>query len=507
MSYMRFCVMDVGQGSANYIELRSEMDDSLEAAAIVDIGSEQWKTAAGKPSAEWVADQLKTMTGGAALDTVILSHSDSDHVNLIPWLIKFFSTPSDKKPTLPVLTIKDVVFGGTFAKYRKGKSENFLDQLNDYHPVGKDQILSGLDDNDTSFTADETTWAPLATIGGEIELWMVTANTTAEKIPDDGSKKRKRTELPDGGYATNTRSIVIAAKFAGKTMLATGDATGLTLAHCNEVLGKASVSTKLALPAYMLTLPHHGSDTTTYDLTGSAHGSDAAKKVVRKFSKLVEADIVTGSAGERGTFKHPSATVISDMGAYMLKAPQFIDPALKVSEEHFYTAYFFNRTFNVVDDDDDDIGDHWPIRDWWYTVRSKKNLYTTDYTLNLSTKTALTIAYPYTARAGTIKKFKPMPAEGISWGITVKSNGTTKLSTVVERTAANTEYLAAVEAVHGPLPEGRWVVVESAPLNDGAADEPPPDQPPPAEPEPGPAPRALPLAPPPPAPARLRQLG
>jgi hypothetical protein len=230
MSYMRFCVLDVGQGSANYIELRTDAG-ALKAAAIVDIGSEQWKTAAGKPSAEWVADQLKLMVGGAALETVILSHSDSDHVNLIPWLLGFFDTPSDPTPTDPVLTVKDVVFGGTFAKYRKGNSENFLDQLTDFHPVGDDDILNGLEDDDTSFTADPLTWEPLATIGGEIELWMVTANTTAEKIPVDKGKKRKITDLPDGGYATNTRSIVIAAKFAGKTMLATGDATGLTLAH------------------------------------------------------------------------------------------------------------------------------------------------------------------------------------------------------------------------------------------------------------------------------------
>jgi hypothetical protein len=506
MSYMRFCVLDVGQGSANYIELRED-DDSLTAAAIVDIGSEQWKTKAGRPSAEWVAGQLEGMTGGAVLDTMILSHSDSDHVNLIPALLGYFDTPSDAHPTKPVLAIKSVVFGGDFGKYKKGSSPNFLNQLTQYHPKNKDKddILSELADDWTSFTDKPAKWEPLATIGGKISLWALSANTTAEKIPND-SKKRKRSQLPDGGFAINTRSIVIAAIFGNRTLIATGDATGLTLAHCNEALARKVVRDKLGA-AYMVTLPHHGSDTTTYDLTGSQHGSDVAKQVVKDFSAWVNADTISGSAGQKRTFKHPSANVIADFGAHMLPDPQYIDPALKKTKEHFYNAYFSNRTLTVVGTGTAaPSAAEWPLSDWWYTCRTTKNLYTTDYSSLDSPNTAVRNAYPWEAREDGITNFTPEPPHGICWGFIIKADGTPRLEVVYERTDANAEYWAAVEAVHGPLPPSGWVVVPSAPLDDDASEslpEPPlPGPPPPGPPPPEPPPPE----PPPPPPTRLRQL-
>jgi beta-lactamase superfamily II metal-dependent hydrolase len=499
VSYMRFCIMDVGQGSANYIELREDMGDSLQAAAIVDIGSEQWKTEAGSPSTDWIADQLKMMIGGAALDTVIFSHSDSDHVNLVPDLLEYFDKPSNPDPDLPVLEVKEVIYGGSYAKYKKPKQKkNWLSQIVAYHPDGNDDILVRLDGDYSSFDDDDPAdWEPLATVGGQIELWALTANTTGETSSANPGKHKWKA-LPDGGFSINTRSIVIAAKFAGKTIIATGDATGLTLAHCNVHLAKAEARDKLTLPAFMLTLPHHGSDTTTYDLTGSAHGSTAAKKVVEDFSKYVKADTISGSAGEKSTYKHPSANVIYDLGRYTLVNPKFIDPALVKTREHFYTAYFFNRTLTVTGTGGKAPTDpKWPLFDWFYTVRSQENLYTTDYALDMTYQKART-AYPYKADEEEIGGFSPMPPAGISWGFIVASDGTTRLEVVYERTSAHADYWAAVEAVHGPLPPSRWVVVRSAPLDDGDAPEPPADAAGPAEPPDNPPP-------PPPPPTRLRQ--
>lgn len=501
MSYMRFCVMDVGQGSANYIELRED-NGSLTAAAIVDIGSEQWKTAAGKPSAEWIADQLETMTGGAKLDVIILSHSDSDHVNLIPSLIQYFDTPDDDDPTLPVLTIKEIIYGGDFGKYKKGRSVNFLTQLIAYHPEDDDDILTELEDDYSSFDADKKKWKPLAKIGGKIELWALSANTTAEKIPESAyGPKRKRPQLPDGGFAINTRSIVIAAIFGGKTIIATGDGTGLTLAHCNQQLAKQTVRDKLGV-AYMVTLPHHGSDTTTYDLTGSQWGSAAANEVVQKFTEWTKPDTITGSAGERKTFRHPSARVIDDFGAYMLIAPQFIDPALTKTNQHFYTSYFFNRTLAVTP-----VGKkvpfspNWPLFDWWYTARSVKNVFTTDYDSEMP-GVEIPTAYPWESVDDGLNKFNPEPPRAISWGFRVNQNGTTSIQVVREREEAHAQYWAAAEAVHGPLPPRGFVVVDSAPL--------PGDDEPPSEPQAAPEPPRPGPPPPPPSrpsrPSRLRQL-
>jgi hypothetical protein len=504
VKYMRFCVMDVGQGSANYIELRNvdtKKKDTLIAAAIVDIGSEQWKTAAGRPSAKWIADRLTTMVGGAALDTVILSHSDSDHVNLIPALLDFFDPPSEPDPTKPVLTIKEIVYGGEFAKYKKGKSVNFLYQLEDYHPEDDEETLFELDDDYSSFNGPQKGWKPLSKVGDLIELWALSANTTAEKIPNQGTK-RKRTELPDGGFATNTRSIVIAAKFAGKSIIATGDATGLTLAHCNELLKGQAVRDRLGGAAYMVTLPHHGSDTTTYDVTGSAPGSDTAKKVVTDFCSYVNADTISGSAGERRTFRHPSVQVITDFGKNLLSDPQYIDPALIAEKQHFFTAYFLQHSMAVQP-----VGTkapaypNWPPFEWWYTARSKQNLYTTDYNSEYP-GTAIPSAWPPNARDDAISKFTPAPPRAISWGFIMRDDGTKEIIAVRERDEAFAPFWDAAEAVHGPLPRTRFVDVPSAPLPD-------PDDPVLASefpPEPEPEPPRLETRPPPPAPSRLRQL-
>ncbi|MBO8186409.1 hypothetical protein [Streptomyces spirodelae] len=495
MSYMRFCVMDVGQGSANYIELRED-DDSLTAAAIVDIGSEQWKTKAGKPAAAWVSEQLSEMDGSTSLDAVILSHSDSDHVNLIPSVLEHFATPREKPKARKVLTIKKVIFGGVFSKYQKGKQQNFLYQLDAYRPKGKDSVLTQLDNNFSSFSGKSSTWTPLATIGGKIKLWALSANTDAEKIPLVG-RKRLRAELPDGGFAINTRSIVVVADFAGKKIIATGDATGLTLAHCNELLDRQDVKKQLGGATYMITLPHHGSDTTLYDLTGSGAESDAGKCVVQKFTKLVNADTISASAGEKSTFRHPAARVIKDFGGNLLSDPQYIDNALQNTNQHFYTAYFPERTLSVSSGAATSPHSRWPVSERWYTARTTENVYTTDY-FAPPTGRPIPDAFPWEAREEKSTVFKPVPPRAISWAFFVMGDGTTKMEVAVERTGAHAEYWAAVEAVHGPLPSEGIVVLPSAPLRDTDSAEPPP-APPPAECPP-------PHTPPPPGPSRLRQL-
>ncbi|WP_406291960.1 hypothetical protein [Embleya sp. NBC_00896] len=498
MSYMRFCVMDVGQGSANYIEL-CESDDSLTAAAIIDVGSEQWKTTAGRPSAAVIAGRLKEMTGGAVLDAVILSHSDSDHINLISSLLEYFDTPRTKSPTKPVLTIKKIIFGGDFGKYQKGKAVNYLNQLKEYRPRGQEEIITRLGSDFSSFKEKKSSWKPLVRVGGKIDLWALSANTTAEKIPLVG-RKRLRAELPDGGFAINTRSIVTVAIFAGRTIIATGDATGLSLAHCNELLAREDVRDKLGAAAYMLTLPHHGSDTTTYDLTGSGE-SDAGKGVVEEFCSWVKAETISASAGERSTFRHPSARVIKDFGANLRPYPQYFDPALEASHQHFYTAYFPERSLTVSSSKAKPAGAGWPPSESWYTVRTTENVYTTDYFAEVP-HTPIPIAFPWEAREDGESAFKPPPPRAISWGFIVRQDGTTALEVVRERTSANAEYWAAVEAVHGPLPSEGFVVVPSAPPTDGG----------PAESSSGPLPEPEPEPPdyeppsPPPPPSRLRQL-
>lgn len=452
--WMSFNVLDVGQGSANYIELRD--GTTLKAAAIVDVGSEQWKRIAGDPSTAWVAKQLKTMEGGAKLDAVVLSHSDNDHVNLIPSLLRHFDPPNDDDPELPVLTVERVCYGGDYSKYKKGNQRNFLSRLNDYGPEDEDDILEELDGNWSSFDRAEAKWKPLVKIGGQIELWVLSANTSAEMLPDAGSKKRKRAELPDA-YGINTRSIVVAARFGGKTLIATGDATGLTLLHCNRVLKKQAVRTKLG-SVFMVTIPHHGSDTTTYDLTGSSHGHADAVANVRTFVDYVNADTISGSSGERRTFRHPSPRVIHDFGRHMLHGNQYEDPSLKKQklDQHFYTSYFEDRTLKLTGGTEA----QWPDGSGWWTARTDENVFTTDYFAEPE-GTLIPRAYPWDARLKDLDDLDPEPPRAISWAFDI-APGAARIEPARDRTTGAPAYWAAVEELHGPLPDERFVWVPSA---------------------------------------------
>ena len=464
MSRMRFVVLDVGQGSANFVE-RYDDGDNLTAAALIDVGSEQWKRLAGGPSVNWLAGRLQEMVGGPKLEAVVLSHSDSDHVNLVPNLLRLFDTPRKVNPTKPVLTVKEVFYGGDYAKYKKGKSDtskNVIEQLDEYRPldVEKGARVYALPDDWTSFEgSDPEEFYPLAWIGsGEIPLWVLIANATAGyELVGNGSRKRKPVDL-SGGYGINTRSIVVASVFSNRTIIATGDATGLTLQKCNRVLTGADAREVLHLPALMVTAPHHGSDTTTYDLTGSSHGSDAAKRVVRNFAELVKPMTLTASAGERTTFKHPAGTVISDLGRYMAAETLFIDDALKADDEHFCTMYWWSRTADLVGG----TTDKWPASNDWYTSRTWRNLYTTDYFNSPGRNAAVPSAYPWQAYVEEQTRFVPAPPKGIAWGYEVAADGKVDLKVARSRSQGDPAYWAAVERTHGPLPPDGFVWVPSA---------------------------------------------
>ena len=111
---IKFHVLDVGQGTGNFIETYSSTK-VLTKTILIDLGSERAKKTAGVPSAKFVADQLKNMTGGAVLDTLIMSHSDSDHINLLPDLLEYFDPPGIPSiPPKPTLTIKVAYYGGNY---------------------------------------------------------------------------------------------------------------------------------------------------------------------------------------------------------------------------------------------------------------------------------------------------------------------------------------------------------------------------------------------------------
>ncbi len=497
MSRMRFCVMDVGQGSANFVQyFDSDAPNAVaKNAGIIDIGSEAWKTRAGKPSAGIIAQELLKMDADdATLDEVLLSHSDSDHHNLIAELLSYFYPPGSMDT--PRLTVKRTWFGGEYGLYTKGKT-NTLQLLFDYAPEDSD-----VDDVEKQFEAawssfdddDPTNWEPVAKIGG-IELWVLAANTTGATVTI-GNGKRRKIELNDrgDGYAINTKSLIVAAKFGGVSMIATGDATGLTLAHAVNVLERPGVKARLGT-VFMVTAPHHGSDSTTYSLLGGARPGtrnwEAGKEVVERFVDVLAPQTVSASAGERRGFWHPSITVLADFSSHLLDKPKFIDPVLAAMklDQHFYTAYFEPDSLawkplvtakkppppNKKRKADDGVPTKWPPFGGWNVARTARNVYTTDYFYTF-VNAPIPVAFPPEAleTAAVIYDKPAPPPNAISWAFDVKNDGKTEVLVAFRRDDLHPAHIAHVEAMlGGPLPDDEYVWVPSAELPD---DEPTDDE-------------------------------
>src|SRR6185437_7362290 len=188
MSKMRFLVMDVGQGSANFVQYYSDVTAPATNAGLIDIGSEAWKEEAGEPSAKLIAQELKKMNANeATLAHVMLSHSDSDHHNLGETLLKQFHKPSSKQT--PSLAVNRTWYGGSYALYEK-HGENVLDSLVSYRPRGATKA-SALREFKTPWSSfdddDKTNWKPVAKVGA-VELWVLAANTTGAGVSVKGVK-------------------------------------------------------------------------------------------------------------------------------------------------------------------------------------------------------------------------------------------------------------------------------------------------------------------------------
>jgi beta-lactamase superfamily II metal-dependent hydrolase len=417
MAFMRFVVLDVGQGTGNFVEIYDD-GGSLVNAMLIDLGSEGWKRIAGKPSADWVAERLKTMPGGAKLDAVFLSHSDSDHVNLIKRLLEHFVPPG--KPGT-ALTVHQVYYGGDYGYYKKGKGRsatNYLDELNKYRPSGSGSVLTPCSPNGTSFTdADPKKWVPMKTIGN-VQVWLISGNTT----PDDVAlyaESETGSKAPEG-YAINTKSMVLLVTYAGTQIAVTGDATGMTLAKCNEIMARGGVLPYLN-NVFSLTLPHHGSDTTTFSLLGATDDAmdvqELADENVRSFVDNVKPQTISASAARRESFRHPSARVIDFFGTHLdWTTVYFTDDVLKADKQHFYTAYFPAYARKLKGG----MVAQWPSKSGWYTARTSGNIFSTDYYRPEQALGDFVALPPAPAIFNAAKTaYKPVPKIAAAWGFTV----------------------------------------------------------------------------------------
>jgi hypothetical protein len=410
MPYLVFRVLDVGQGSANFIELHDD-NDRITNTFLIDLGTEKYKEEIGGPSANAIVASLKTMAN-PAIDALVLSHSDRDHINLIQSVLDEFSPPRTVNPPKPKLTIKWARYGGSFEQY-KSYGRNLLNNVEEFCTNFQD--LRPLTFDYTSFPPNgpALTWRRVA----GVSLYCVLANATRTNQLAQASYPRG----PERDrYVRNTRSIVVLVDYEDKQFIVTGDATGVTMLKCTPLLAGVPGLTR---DVFMLTVPHHGSRTTGFDvksIDGVAHDGET---VVTQFAAAARARSVTASAGQNVTYHHPSAELLSHFWDVVEKTPFY--GIREFDDRHFFTAYF-DTTYEVRRSPKAVVG--WPraadVNDW-FTVQTKFNVYTTD---NLDPDRVTDIRLP---PAGESVVRTPTPAQikairisrYVSWTFGVQDNG------------------------------------------------------------------------------------
>lgn len=371
--WLRIDCLDVGQGTGVLAALYTADPEENPPAHLIllDLGSEQGKREAGVPTVEYVARMLNRMKQ-PTLDAVFLSHSDSDHVNLISDLVLQF------KPYVPgrhegkgTLRIRYAMYGGDWDKYKKGTDLNVLDVLHSFmiSNENRDYWLPLQPSYMTSYRAGEV--GPSRRVGFvDLRLLVGNAANTRSGRPTGGSL------LVKDAYGINTMSLVIVLEAFDSQFVMTGDATGATMKLAAKRLAIAHDHGHLE-DVFAVTTPHHGSLKTALDLGKAARGEDP-REVVKTFIRRLGARSVEVSAGLRRGFNHPSAELLRMFAAHLLpQSPPIWMGERGYGDRHFYTAYFtkqqarYRRSTSTTR--------RWPNSAGWRTVQTNLSLFSSVY--------------------------------------------------------------------------------------------------------------------------------
>lgn len=384
-SKLAVTLLDVGQGSGTFVEIYDGTD--IAATALLDLGSERAKDEAGGPSVDYIVKQLGKMTK-PRIDFFSLSHSDSDHINLVQDLLAAFDPPGTVHPTKKILEIGTVIFGGPRVLYTKGKGKgriNVIQKVEAYQAPGetKPQPLPA---NNCSYSQ---TQKALFTFN-EVEIYLLVGNHIAGEPRTHISKIADKKWKVDS-YSLNTYSLVFVVMFDNWQYVVTGDATGATISQANYYIKKY----KLKFPnTAALTMPHHSSEPTTFGLLKSRSKReretervpDAAKEVIDDFAKAIEPKTLHASAEDVTNFGHPSAFVMSYFWGFVDKTSWYKDADLS-ADQHFFNAYFKEEDgFHIMLEEEDPITKKKlpkkeilpPFDDWW-TFATQHAIFTNRY--------------------------------------------------------------------------------------------------------------------------------
>ena len=351
---VNFYVLDVGQGSCNYVEIVDSADKVIH-NMLIDLGTNSSQAIATK-NVEWLRNKIKDRAD-PRIDVVIITHGDTDHYNLMLRLLPALNPAQTSR-------IGMVRYGGVAWRYQIG-NVSLITELKKYCAD-----VNGLSVSQTSYKWEfgkTPVWTPIwpsAPAATDPKLQLIIANTPHPKDPKDSTKKQKL-----NAEAVNTKSVVVGLEWDGYWMVGTGDATADTLSRINILFAIATLP-----KTFMLTVPHHGSRKTTYNLKAASNiPSPLSKLVVGTFLNIFKPKTVSVSAGEKN-HHHPSMLLLNQFAGVTDQVTQYwSDPALAPLKRHFLTSWV-DLPITALG-----ITPAWPQK-WLYSAtQTSQNIYSTLY--------------------------------------------------------------------------------------------------------------------------------
>lgn len=454
---LRFSVLPVGQGTGTLIEVLNANEESEE-TVLLDLGSLFWKVPqTGNLSADFVVERLRDRVEGPTFDGVFLSHGDADHINLIPRVLSKFKKPSEHLNREETLEVKSVHYAGAARDYVK-RRVSVLRRIDEWRP-GVPSVVN-------PFGAEQTTFpgTVLASAHG-VDYCVLIANTVKANASVLGLTP---THIGSRGYLNNLCSLIMAIGYGApqkQWLVASGDATGLTMARCNDRFEEGRIP---GLPAVLsLTIPHHGSSSTAYDMLGLGgplfDQAALGRLTINRFRQNLSPRTLSLSSGEVDRYRLPTATIVGEFAANLPAKVWYPDPA--IGNEHFYTAHYTPGQLAVNPLAGAGAPANWPPAEGWFTLRTEKAVFTTDYFRGPNNQHVPSGFPPGNVLPDPgVAPYAPAPPFAAGWAWEIPENGLLPtVSRIEDRFEMSDEYLAFLEERHGPLPPRRFLFVPPAP--------------------------------------------
>lgn len=459
MIFVRFHVLYVGQGSANFVEIYDKDvpdgtdPDDLTIDPAIDIPVTTMLFDAGSSSAsqesigslDYVVARLRRMKP-PVMSALVVSHKDADHINLLTELFEAFAAPgemmTEEKPE--VLTVEGIWCGNHRTNYPKvtvdGEADpipltDFLERYLEPDPnwrVADEAIF--FDPSATNFLGPTQPpaafWPPaqtrdsLANVRQAVSLSLVVANAdapsgSATKKTGKGTKKTVTKTDPNAGSLVVALILRRDDGLPPLSFIASGDATTWTL----YVATGAVQQLHRSYSTYHMTAPHHASFRTTLATYGTRpHPTAVAVRgkvpkkprqpaphivnptaaiLVTAFVDEVQPQTISASAAHDNTFTHPSLAVLNMLSGYV--RGHFHDGGLQ-ADRHFISAYV---EFDLLQDENRPVT--WPKQTaaapypHYHTLQTEAAIFTTEYILKDAAATA-SQDYLYGAPGGTVRR-------------------------------------------------------------------------------------------------------